>query len=428
MDNVRNKMQEENNLPAIPLSPIQEESSTPGNQGIAPVPDENVTIVDRFQLYLLLLEHFTHHEIELVALRLQVDPGNLMGDNKSALALELVRHCERVGLLSDLANLIRQMKPEGVGNIHINVRYLPRDSLVNALVSSFNRNELNVLCFSLGINDEDLPGESLTEKALGMVKYLVRRDRISDLIEQVSQFRPNVDWHGLIRETKEVLIKDSPNSSERIPGENKEPQTTSPKARHIQHQQGLFTWSRRLAHFVSEIKQITDNMSAIKPGDFQKIAASQIELLSSFYLLVVDQARQSFRWAIIAAAIGLAFFIIGVTTLLSRESIDIAVVSIISGSLVQVIAGINFYLYNRATAQLKEFHMRLELTQKFLLGNSICEGLEGDFKQSARSELIRVMIGANVPVSDQVKALTDKKSEENGHAVIPAALTLKPPE
>jgi hypothetical protein len=82
----------------------------------------------------------------------------------------------------------------------------------------------------------------------------------------------------------------------------------------------------------------------------------------------------------------------------------------ISGALVEFIAGINFYLYNKSTSQLSDFHTRLELTQKFLLGNSMCEGLTGDFKERARMNLISVMIGGKL-LSDISKETASKPDE-----------------
>jgi hypothetical protein len=58
---------------------------------------------------------------------------------------------------------------------------------------------------------------------------------------------------------------------------------------------------------------------------------------------------------------------------------------------VEVIAGINLYLYNKTTAQLAEFHQRLERTQRFLLANSIAESLENEQKQETRASLVRTI-------------------------------------
>jgi hypothetical protein len=45
-----------------------------------------------------------------------------------------------------------------------------------------------------------------------------------------------------------------------------------------------------------------------------------------------------------------------------------------------VLIWVNFYLYARTSAQLAEFHSRLDVTQRFLLANSLCETLDQDSK------------------------------------------------
>ena len=134
-----------------------------------------------------------------------------------------------------------------------------------------------------------------------------------------------------------------------------------------------------------------NRLAEAEPGDILKVAASQIALLASYYKAVLDQAKMSFRWALVAAGIGLMFFLGAVFFLLTRESEAIATVGVISGALVEVIAGINFYLYNKTTAQLADFHYRLEQTQRYLLANSICEALQGNTKQETRAFLIQTI-------------------------------------
>ena len=55
------------------------------------------------------------------------------------------------------------------------------------------------------------------------------------------------------------------------------------------------------------------------------------------------------------------------------------------------------------------FNLRLDTTQRYLLANSICEGLENKTKQEARSGLVRVIAGEN-PSSQ----LNQKAEEKNG--------------
>ena len=143
--------------------------------------------------------------------------------------------------------------------------------------------------------------------------------------------------------------------------------------------------------FYHVISSEADRLSRTKPEDIQEIAASQIKLLAGYYDLVLGQARRSFRWALTAAGIGLLFFLASVGFLLLQRPQSLAAISLISGALIEIISAINFYLYGKTSAQLAMFHTRLDTTQRFLLANSMCESLDGDFKQKARYELIQTV-------------------------------------
>jgi hypothetical protein len=153
------------------------------------------------------------------------------------------------------------------------------------------------------------------------------------------------------------------------------------------------------------VDETLDQLSEAQPGDIQKIAASQIGLLSNYYNAVLAQATMSFKWAIIAAGIGLAFFLGAVLLLLTVQSQSIAAVSVIGGTIVEVIAGVNFFLYIKTTTQLVHFHHRLDQTQRLLLANAICESLQGDFKQKSRAELVTLIatLGVEQPKVSDVK-------------------------
>ncbi len=67
--------------------------------------------------------------------------------------------------------------------------------LLQILVTRFDRSELRMLCFHLGIDYEDsLPGESKEDKALDLIKRLERRDRILELVQAGKQLRPDIAW------------------------------------------------------------------------------------------------------------------------------------------------------------------------------------------------------------------------------------------
>ncbi|MGV8128254.1 MAG: pentapeptide repeat-containing protein [Methanothrix sp.] len=144
-----------------------------------------------------------------------------------------------------------------------------------------------------------------------------------------------------------------------------------------------------------EFKGSLDRISKAEPRDVQEIAASQITLLGNYYEIALDQAQKSFIAAFVAAIIGLIFFLGSVSLLVFFNQINLTIIGIVGAAITEVISGLNFYLYNKSTYQLVEFLYSLNTTQRFLLANSICEGLEGEFKQQARSDLVRAIAREN---------------------------------
>jgi len=152
----------------------------------------------------------------------------------------------------------------------------------------------------------------------------------------------------------------------------------------------------QLANDVGTRKSTFSNVARADPSNIQQVAASQLELINDYYTTILHQARQSFTWAIIAAGVGLAFFIAAVAFLLLSQKSDLSAISVISGALIEVISGINFYLYGKAISQLDLFHVRLERTQRFLIANSVCENLKGSLQQTARAGLVNIIAGLPV--------------------------------
>lgn len=67
-----------------------------------------------------------------------------------------------------------------------------RRRLVGALERGFSLDELQQLCVALAVNYENIPGQTLSGKAVGLVDYLTRRDRLDELEAAVRQERPGL--------------------------------------------------------------------------------------------------------------------------------------------------------------------------------------------------------------------------------------------
>ncbi|MEZ5534940.1 MAG: hypothetical protein R3F02_04880 [Thiolinea sp.] len=141
------------------------------------------------------------------------------------------------------------------------------------------------------------------------------------------------------------------------------------------------------------VRQLND----AKTDDVKGIAASQISLLSRFYDLSLEQAGRSFRWALIASVVGLLFFMAAIVfQVLGKDGSELPLISVIGGALIEFIAGINFYLYGKTLSQLTLFQGRLEVTQRFLLANSLCESLGEKYRDETRAALI-AQLASNEP-------------------------------
>ncbi len=111
---------------------------------------------------------------------------------------------------------------------------------------------------------------------------------------------------------------------------------------------------------------------------FTKLLQINLDNLTRYYLLVGEQAAKSF-WLTVATAMGgfvilvfgiaLSFFSIqGVTV--TAETVAVA-----SGLIVEFIAGVMFYIYNRTVKQLGTYHDKLLRVQDLILALKLTQSI-----------------------------------------------------
>jgi hypothetical protein len=81
--------------------------------------------------------------------------------------------------------------------------YLVR--LRQILDTSFDEGDLRTVCFDLGVDYENLPGEGKANKARELVIHLERCGRIPELVEIGVQRRPNVSWEHIPEASRGIL-------------------------------------------------------------------------------------------------------------------------------------------------------------------------------------------------------------------------------
>jgi len=91
-----------------------------------------------------------------------------------------------------------EMSSSGGSNALLNVSGLPdrtfQMKLLKILTQYFSLNDVQTLCFALGINYDDLPSGGLTGKARELIGYCERHLCLPKLIAAGKTLRPELDW------------------------------------------------------------------------------------------------------------------------------------------------------------------------------------------------------------------------------------------
>jgi hypothetical protein len=90
-----------------------------------------------------------------------------------------------------------EVSAEGTLAVYSQVEMEQQVRLRRTLAARFDMSELRVLCFDVGIDHEDLPGETKADMARELVAYCVHHGRISKLVETGRQLRPDIRWEGM---------------------------------------------------------------------------------------------------------------------------------------------------------------------------------------------------------------------------------------
>src|SRR5579859_15303 len=164
----------------------------------------------------------------------------------------------------------------------------------------------------------------------------------------------------------------------------------------------IFVIRSHASQAINACNEIKEQYIDLKPDDVKGTLVLQMEISKQYHKNVLFRANLSFIFALVFAGIGiLLFFSIIIFMVFGLSSnITTTVVSVVAGALVQVLSGINFYLYNRASAQLQTFHKGLDRLQNFMLADSICQGLDKADRSRTCSQLSLIIASSSVSASE----------------------------
>lgn len=151
-------------------------------------------------------------------------------------------------------------------------------------------------------------------------------------------------------------------------------------------------------------KEVADDVEAVisklipeSSGDDDVLAMmiKNVGELREYYVINKQQARSSFSAALFISFLGFVLFASGVV--ISFTGTDSVIqYSTVGGAIVEIVAGLFFWLYSKATTQINIFHKSLQDTEKFLTAIQLVDKMSQKEKDEAYKLIITKVLEINV--------------------------------
>lgn len=153
-----------------------------------------------------------------------------------------------------------------------------------------------------------------------------------------------------------------------------------------------------------EIKEKVESVKELADGEANvlDLMLKNVSELREYYVISKNQARRSFSSALLICFFGIVIYSFGIISVVFLEA-DATLITIVSGTVVEIISGLFFWLYMQASKQLDIYHKRLGTTEKYLTAMQLIEKMSENEKDSQYDRLILHMItdGMELPLSKE---------------------------
>jgi len=148
------------------------------------------------------------------------------------------------------------------------------------------------------------------------------------------------------------------------------------------------------AAVLDNIEQKCRELATTSPENTQKIAGDLLSMGKAYYSDACMRAQQSFRVALVAAGVGVVFFM-GASGLFMAEKTNQATYAAVGGGIIEMLAAVVFAFHYKAVRQFGYFHVCLERMTRFMVANSVCTNIEcGTKRDETRAMLVKAMLDA----------------------------------
>lgn len=129
--------------------------------------------------------------------------------------------------------------------------------------------------------------------------------------------------------------------------------------------------------------------------DVLKLMIKNVAEVREYYVINKQQARNSFSAALFISILGFLLFAGGVIVSFIYKIDSVIPYSTLGGVIVEIIAGLFFWLYSKAITQINIFHSSLLRTEKFLTAIQLVDKITYEQRDKTYSYIIQQIISQN---------------------------------
>lgn len=136
------------------------------------------------------------------------------------------------------------------------------------------------------------------------------------------------------------------------------------------------------------IEKEQDELSEKKDSEFiKKLVQINIKYIDEYYNQTKQQANKSFNLSVAVLAMSFLLIIIGVA-MIYNEAIAPGYVIATSGLLSEIISVVFFYLFNKTSLKMGEYHKKLMISQNITFAIKVADEMETEAKVKAKMKII----------------------------------------
>ncbi|MCD0174743.1 hypothetical protein IHN32_02085 [Deinococcus sp. 14RED07] len=151
------------------------------------------------------------------------------------------------------------------------------------------------------------------------------------------------------------------------------------------------------SEFESRTGDVGANNSS-KPSYFDQLVKINLDNLSEYYTLTKVSTSNSFNASLYSGVVGFLILVSGIILSIVADKVAIGTITIISGVIVEFIAGVFFILYFKSVEKLREYHDSLIQVQNILLSFKIMEDIKEEQERIKMATLVlNLMHGVKAP-------------------------------